>query len=166
MNLVIGNLISLIACILMVYLGLIKNKRRIIFLQTIQIFLMALSNLVLNGITGTIINSISCFRNILCYYDKLNLMWKILINFIAVSLSLYFNNIGLIGLLPAISMFLYTFFMDVKNIIKYKNLVILTMVLWLIYDIKINAYVSAVFDFLNIVANIISIISIKKVIKS
>ena len=166
MNLVIGNLISLIACILMVYLGLIKNKKRIIFLQTIQIFLMALSNLVLNGITGTIINSISCFQNILCYYDKLNLMWKILINFIAVSLSLYFNNIGLIGLLPAISMFLYTFFMDVKNIIKYKNLVILTMVLWLIYDIKINAYVSAVFDFLNIVTNIISIISIKKVRKS
>lgn len=166
MNLFIGNFIALIACLLMVYLGLVKNKKRIIFLQTIQIFLLALSNLVLGGITGTIINSVSCFRNILCYYNKLGLKWKITINFIAVSLSLCFNDLGIIGMLPAVSMIVYTFFIDIKDIVKFKYLVIFTMITWLIYDVMIKAYVSAIFDFLNIIANIISIISIKKVKKS
>ena len=101
--LVIGNLIALIASILMLYSGYIKKKQKIILVQTIQIGLSVLSNIVLGGITGAIINALSLIRNILCYKDKLNKIWKVVLILLSAILTLTFNNLGLVGLLPLVS---------------------------------------------------------------
>lgn len=61
---IIGNIIALIASIIMVYSGFLKQKKTILYTQTIQIGLSVLSNIVLGGITGAIINALSCVRNI------------------------------------------------------------------------------------------------------
>lgn len=156
-NIIIGNIVALIASLLMVYTGLIKKKEKIIYVQTIQIFLFTLSNLILGGITGAIINIISCIRNILCYKEKLNTIAKILIIVSSISLSLTFNTLGIIGILPVIASVIYTLCMNTKHIIKFKFLLILTTTLWLIYDIYIKSFSSAIFDFLNIITNFISI---------
>ena len=116
MNIIIGNLIALIASLIMVYIGLLKNKKEFIFLQSVHIGLFALSNLILGGITGFIINSLSIFRNILCYKNKLNLLFKLILSFLITFLSLKFNNLGLIGLFPLISSLVYLWFMDIKNL--------------------------------------------------
>ena len=47
----IGNIIALIVSIIMVVSGFIKQKSRILYVQTIQIGLSVLSNIVLGGIT-------------------------------------------------------------------------------------------------------------------
>ena len=65
MNIIIANIVALIASIIMVSIGLIKKKKRIIYYQTIQIGLFVVSNILLGAATGIIINSISCVRNIL-----------------------------------------------------------------------------------------------------
>lgn len=158
---IIGNIIALIASLLMVYSGIIKQKKKILYIQTIQIGLSVVSNIVLGGIVGAIINALSCIRNILCYKDKLGLKEKIIITILATSLSIVFNNLGVIGILPLISTIVYLWLMNLKDVIKFKILIIFTMVLWLIYDIYIKSYSSAIFDFLNIVANIISIGQLK-----
>lgn len=160
--LLIGNIIALIASLIMVYSGILKEKNKIIITQTIQIGLSVISNIILGGITGAIINAISLIRNILCYKDKLKIKQQIIIIVMAVSLSCIFNNLGLIGFLPVISTVTYILFMNEKNIIKFKLLIMFTMFLWFIYDLYIKSYTSAIFDFGNIVANIISIIKIKK----
>lgn len=160
-NIVIGNIIALIASIIMVYSGLLKQKKRILYAQTIQIGLSVLSNIILGGITGAIINTLSYIRNILCYKDKLDLKAKIVIIILATSLSLIFNNLGIVGLLPVISIITYSFLMNTQNVIKFKWLIIFTMLMWFIYDLFIKSYTSAAFDFMNIIANIISIIQIK-----
>lgn len=157
---IIGNIIALIASIIMVYSGFLKQKKTILYAQTIQIGLSVLSNIVLGGITGAIINALSCVRNILCYKDKLDLKAKIILISLAITLSLMFNNLGVIGLLPVISTITYILLMNTKDIIKFKWLIIFTMLMWLIYDLFIKSYTSAIFDFMNIVANIISIIQI------
>ena len=157
---IIGNIIALIGSILMTYSGLLKKKETIIIVQTIQIILFIISNLILGGITGAIINLISCIRNILCYKDKLNKKAQAIILTLATIFSLMFNNLGFIGLLPLISAITYTLFMNEKNIIKFKSLIILSSILWLIYDLIILSYTSAIFDFITILTNIISIISI------
>lgn len=157
---IIGNIIALIASIIMVYSGFLKQKKTILYAQTIQIGLSVLSNIVLGGITGAIINALSCVRNILCYKDKLDLKAKIILIFLATTLSLMFNNLGVIGLFPVISTITYILLMNTKDIIKFKWLIIFTMLMWLIYDLFIKSYTSAIFDFMNIVANIISIIQI------
>lgn len=164
---IIGNVIALIASLIMVYSGAIKNKKKILYFQSIQIGLSVISNIVLGGITGAIINALSFIRNILCYKDKLGLKEKVIITFLAVILSILFNNLGIIGYLPLISTVTYLWLMNTKDVIKFKYLIIFTMVLWSLYDLIIKSYTSFVFDIFTIVTNIISIIQInKKIIKS
>ena len=160
--LVIGNIIAIIASILMVYSGLIKNKNKIIYVQTIQIGLFTLSNLILGGFSGAIINFLSCIRNILSYKNKLGLIAKIIISALMIIFSLKFNNLGLIGLLPLISTVIFIWFMNTNNVILFKILIMSVSFTWLIYDLYIKSYTSSIFDIANILANCISIYSIAR----
>lgn len=162
-NIIIGNIIALIASILMVYSGMLKQKKKILHFQTVQIGLSVISNIVLGGITGAIINVLSLIRNILCYKDKLGLKEKIVITILATILTLKFNNLGYIGLLPLISTVSYVWLMNIKDVKKFKWLIVFTMLMWLIYDVVIKSYTSAIFDFMNIVANIVTLFQIKSV---
>ena len=162
-NIVIGNIIALIGSLFMVYSGIIKDKKKSIYIQTIQIVMFIISNIVLGGITGAIINAISCVRNTLCYKDKLKTKQKIILIILSTTLSLYLNNLGFIGILPLISTITYTTLMDIKDVTRYKVLVIFTMILWCIYDIYIKSYSSAIFEFLNIITNSIAIYQLNKI---
>lgn len=71
-----------------------------------------------------------------------------------------FNNLGVIGLFPVIITVTYILLMNIKDVVKFKWLIIFIMLMWLIYDVYIKSYTSTIFDFMNIVANIISIIQI------
>lgn len=161
-----GNVIALIASLLMVYSGIIKKKKKILFVQTVQMLMFVLSNTILGGITGSITNAVGCIRNILCYNNKLKAKEKIILIVISILLSFSFNNLGIIGFLPLISTIAYTLLMDIDDIIKFKLLIIITVTLWLIYDIYIYSYSSAIFDFMNIVANIVSIYQLESARKN
>lgn len=162
MNVLIANIVALIASIIMVSVGLIKKKKRIIYVQTIQIALFVLSNILLGAISGIIINSISCIRNILCYKNKLTKNAKIIIIILSTILTLVFNNQGVMGLLPLISSVIYIIYMDQKNVIKYKNILRFTLILWLIYDFYIMSYTSSFFDLISVISTTIGINELKK----
>ena len=53
--------------------------------------------------------------------------------------------------------------MNIKDVKKFKFLIAFTMLMWFIYDIVIKSYTSAIFDFMNIVPNIVIIFEIKLV---
>lgn len=159
-NVIIGNVVALIGSVLMVYSGFIKEKKKILYVQTLQIGLFVISNFVLGGITGGIINILCCIRNILSYKDKLGLKEKIIITILSVALTVPFNNLGIIGLLPMVSTVLYIWLINVKDIVKFKMLIAFTNFTWLVYDICILSYTSAIFDFMSMVANIITIFQI------
>ena len=166
--LIIGNTIALIASLLMVYSGIIKNKKKILYVQSIQIGLYVISNIVLGGITGAIINALSFIRNILCYNDKFGLIEKSIITILSIVLSILFNDLGIIGLLPLISTVLYIWLMNIKSVIKFKYLIIFTMILWYYYDLTIKSYTSAIFDVITMFTNLFSIYQIylkKEVVK-
>ena len=165
MQIIIGNIIALIASILMTFSGLQKSKKKILFIQIIQIFLTIISNLVLGGYTGAIVNAISLIRDILLYKDKVGVKEKIILIIFAIGLSLAFNNLGLIGLLPLIATVTYMLFMDTKDVIKFKILIIISMILWFIYDLTIKSYTSSVFDILSALTHLIAIIQIIKLNK-
>ncbi len=154
---VLGNIIALIASIIMVYSGMLKSKQKVLYAQTIQICLSVISNIILGGIVGAIVNFISAIRNILCYKDKLNLLSKILITVSVVVLSIKFNNIGMIGFLPLISTIIYLWLMNTKNIIYFKLLIIFTMILWFVYDLFIKSFTSSIFDMMTVITNAYSI---------
>lgn len=161
-NVIIGNVIAFIGSVLLIYSGIIKEKKKIIYVQTVQTGLFALSNAILGGITGIITNIVDCIRNILCYKEKLGLKEKIILMTISIVLSLYFNNLGIIGTLPLMSTILYIIFIDTKNVIKFKLILIITSVLWFIYSMVIKSYASAIFNILNMITNSISIYQLCK----
>lgn len=161
-QIIIGNIIALIASILMVLTGFPKKKKKILFIQIIQIALSVISNLVLGGYTGAIINAVSCVRDILCYKEKIGNKEKIIIIILAVGLSFVFNNLGWIGLLPLAATVVYIIFMNSKDVVRFKILIIFSMIMWLIYDLYIKSYTSGVFDFMSVIANLIAILQIRK----
>lgn len=162
-SIIIGNIIALIASILMVYYGMLKQKKKILYFQTVQIGMSVISNIILGGITGSIINALSMIRNILCYKNKLRLKEKIILTILAIILTFKFNNLGYIGLSPLISTVSYIWLMNIKDVRKFKLLIIFTMLMWLIYDVVIKSYTSAIFDFMNIIANMLTLLQIKMV---
>ena len=102
----------------MVYSGILKEKKKILYIQTVQIGLSVISNIVLGGITGAIINAISMIRNIICYKEKLGFKERILITILSITLSLKFNNLGIIGFLPVVSTITYVWLMNIKDVRK------------------------------------------------
>ncbi len=164
-QIIIGNIVAFIASLIMVYSGYLKQKKKILYVQTVQIGLLALSNIILGGITGAIINKINCVRNVLCYNGKLNNTAIVLLIVVSIILSLGFNNLGIIGLLPLISSTVYILFMNTQDVIKFKYVLIFTVLLWFFYDFYIKSYTAACFDILTIITSIISIIQIKKKLK-
>lgn len=142
---------------------MLKQKKKKLYFQTVQIGMSVISNIILGGITGAIINALSMIRNILCYKNKLGLKEKIIITILAIILTFKFNNLEYIGLLPLISTVSYIWLMNTKDVRKFKLLIIFTMLMWLIYDVVIKSYTSAIFDFMNIIANMLTLLQIKLV---
>lgn len=159
-QLVCGNIIALIASTLMVCSGIIKDRKKTIYIQTIQIIAFVMSNLILGGYTGAIVNLISLARNYWCYKDILTKIKKIILIVFSVVISLLFNNLGLIGLLPIISTVVFTYFIDTKSLIKLKFLIVFSSILWLIYDTLLGSYTSAIFNFFTILGTTITIYQI------
>ena len=50
--------------------------------------------------------------------------------------------------------------MNTKNVIKFKILIIFSMLMWLVYDLTIKSYTSSIFDILSVFANTFTIIQI------
>ncbi len=158
MNLIIiGNIISFIGCSLMVLVGFIKEKRRILSTQCVQFALQGVANLILGGISGFIANIVSIIRNLAFSRWKSTLWLKL--GFIALQLLLSLGSLseGFISLLPIISTILFTWFLDTKSEIKLKIVIISTQVLWLIYDFAHLNYVSVAFDIFTMISNFIGI---------
>lgn len=160
-KLLIGNIIALMASIAMVIAGLQKTKKKVLLVQIIQIALAALGNLVLGGYTGAIVNVLNCVRDVLCYKDKMGVKEKIIISVLAIGISLAFNNLGWIGFLPVVATVLYIIYMNTKDDLKFKILVLVVLILWTVYDIYIKSYTAGIFDIISIIANVVTILRIK-----
>ena len=79
-----------------------------------------ISNLVLGGISGAVVNAVSCVRNIVCYKNKLDMKAKMIFVVVTTILTIAFNNLLFIGLLPLAASLTYIVFMTERNVIKFK----------------------------------------------
>lgn len=161
-RIIIGNIIALIASLLMVYSGVIKQKKKILYVQIIQIGMLTISNIVLGGFVGAVVNAFNCLRNILYYNNKLSFLWKMIISIVSIVLSIKFNNLGVIGFLPLIAGLSYLWLMNIKDVVKFKVLIIFTLTLWGLYDFVIKSYSSMIFDLLTIITTSYSIYKLRK----
>ena len=162
MTVLIANAVDLIAAVIQVGSGSIKQKSKILAVQMLQLLLQAVSMLLLGGVTGAVSNVLSCFRNYLCYKEKLNSAWKAILIAASVGVTFLLNEQGLLGIIPAAVCAIFILFMDVKDPVKFKLLVTLSFVPWMVYHFAIRSYVGAIFDAATIITNGITLYSMLK----
>ena len=162
MSVVIANVIDFIAALIQVGSGSIKQKRKILIVQIIQLLMQGASMLILGGVTGAISNVLSCFRNYLCYKEKLNVYWKAILIAASIGMTIALNEQGFLGIIPAAICTIFIIFMDVKDPVKFKLLVTLSFVPWMFYHFILRSYVGAIFDAATIITNGITLCAMLK----
>ena len=162
MIILIANIIDTLAALLQVGTGAIKKKSKILVVQIVQLLMQGVSMLLLGGVTGAVSNVLSCFRNYLCYKEKLNTAWKAFFIGASIIMTILLNDQGLLGVIPAAVCTVYIIFMDVKDPIKFKILVTVTFIPWVIYHFMIKSYAGAIFDVATIITNLITLHSMIK----
>ena len=148
MYLILGNIFSLLSAICIAISVLKQNKNDLIWWQIIDVIFCILSNIALYTYSALTTNSISLIRNILAYKNKLNknITWILLI--LCIIAGLCANNRGIIGLFPIIASASYTVFIyTTKNEQQMRWALVLNLFLWFIHDVCVQAYPSALTDF-------------------
>jgi hypothetical protein len=149
-------------CILMVAIGFVRKKERVISLQCFQFGLLGLSNLILGATSGFISGLVSVARNLIFPRTKGGLLLKLLFINVQVLLTLLMGMDGLISLLPLLAGVLFTWFIDTKSDGQLKVVIICAQVLWAVYDAYYRNYVAFSFDLMTIVANVVGILLLAK----
>lgn len=159
---IIANIISVISCTMMVLIGFIKNKNKILLSQCVQFTLMGISHYLLGGMGGLVATVVSIIRNIVFFKFKTSVPLKILFVALSVVLSIGTITPNPVTWLPVIATCMFTWVIDSDDIIKFKWVMIITVCMWFVYDLVHLNFVSAAFDAFSVVSTGISIWQIKK----
>lgn len=160
-TIVLGNIVSLLGCVLMVGVGFLKKKNQILGVQCVQFAIMGAGHIILGAFTGAISCGVSLLRNLVLAKKENSVLLKLIFIALQVLLSLQALG-GWIGWLPVISCSLYTWFIDLKDEVKLKYILILAQALWVVYDFRFMNYVALAFDIFTILSTIVGIVLIKK----
>ncbi len=161
-QIVIGNVISFLGCLLMVSIGFLRTKKQILGVQCLQFSLMGVSNFLLGGISGTISNVVSVLRNLVFFKAKVTVPLKLGFIALQVLLSIGALRNSPLEWLPVLAAGAFTWFLDVKNEVVLKVVIIATFFLWVVYDLCHLNYVAMTFDILSIFSNAAGIYMIRK----
>lgn len=161
-SIIVANIISIVSCTMMVLIGLIKNKNKILAAQCVQFTLMGVSHYLLGGMGGVIATVVSILRNLVFFKCKPSVPLKIVFVVLSVVLSLGTVTLNPITWLPILATSLFTWVIDSEDIIKFKNVMILTVCMWFVYDAYHLNFISAAFDAFTVVSTAYSIWQIKK----
>lgn len=149
-SIVLGNILTLIAIGFTYLNGTRKKKRDMIICDMGAATCFTLSHVVLRGYVGVVQNLVGVFRNITALFlpnDKF-IGWILVA--CGVIFGIYFNNMGIIGLLPVASGFWYSFCV----INKKASSRMLKMAL-IINSFAFAAYSLIEFNIVGIVSNIL-----------
>ena len=158
----IAQVLSLIGYTLMVITGYIKKEKKMLRTQDVQLLFIIAMGVLLNAFSGIIINTVQIIKNEIYLRGNLNKYTKACIVGLGIVMTLIFNNGGIAGWLPAVNLFIFTYFLGMGGAIGIKILIFITTCGWGVYDFSIKNYVGFIFDILTIISCIIGIIRLKK----
>jgi len=159
---ILGNLVSMLGCALMVTIGFVRDRKRVITLQCFQFGFLGLGNLILGAFSGFISGVVSIARNLIFPRVGGGLGLKLVFIAVQVVVTLLAGWAGPISLLPLGAGILFTWFIDTKSDAQLKWVIILAQILWGIYDFHYRNYVSFTFDILTILSNLLGLILLKR----
>ena len=161
-NIIIGNAICFMGSVIMAAMGLIKDKKKFLIAQSGMNVFFIVGNLFLNGITGAIANACTMARNIVCLKWNLNTPLKILFISLQIVLTIIARPASMLMWLPIFGTCIFTWFLDTENAVLLRILIIVTQMMWLVYDIHIINYATVPFDVAACITNSFALAGIVK----
>ena len=137
-----------------------KSKHKMLVWQITDYIFTAIANLLLGGYTGALTISISIIRNSLMVKKQMTKTILTILIVIQIIVGTYLNQLGLIGYLPIISSVSYSLAIAITPNLRW--VIIENMLLWLIYDLTIQAYPATVTDITITLTTLIAIIKNRK----
>ena len=159
---ILGNLVSMLGCVLMVAIGFVRDRRRVVALQCFQFGFLGLGNLILGAFSGFVSGMVSIVRNLIFPRARSSLGLKLAFIAAQVALTLLAGWAGPISLLPLGAGILFTWFIDTKSDAQLKWVIILAQILWGIYDLHYRNYVTLAFDIMTITSNLAGIVMLRR----
>ena len=153
-----GNLVSMMGCVLMVLIGFVRKKEKVLTLQCFQFGILGLGNLILGAYSGFISGMVSILRNLIFPRVRGGLRLKIFFIVAQVAMTLMAGWAGPISLLPLGAGILFTWFIDTKSDVQLKAVIIAAQLMWGCYDFYYSNFVAFTFDILTILANMAAVL--------
>ena len=158
---IIANVLTLCGSTILTLSGLIKNKKRFLLAQCVMTGLFTLSNLLLGGYSGAIVNAVNLCRNLLGTKNKLTKPIRGAIIVLQIALTAIIGTDSIIMWLPVIGNVIFTWIMDTDNMVRLKAVFGTTQLLWAAYDFSIKNYAGVPFDIAAVVTSAVSIVNMK-----
>ena len=155
--LLLGNLLSLVGCSMMILIGFIKKKERILLAQVAQFSIQSFSNLVLGSVSGFISCVIGVIRIFVFTKFRVTVWLKLAFLAVQAALTFAFGAQTLIQWIPFLSMVLYTWYLDTDNVVTFKLANLAGVIMWAFHDWHYRNFVAFSFDIFTIVSTTIGI---------
>ena len=163
-TLVVGNLCSLLAMITDSISSTRKTAKGVLMVQNLSQTFYGIGAVVLRGYSGAVQNAVSILRNFLAIGNVTGKAVQWIMVALGVGFGIFFNNLGLVGWLPIVANLEYTLsvfrFQNNEQALKIAFLV--SMALFVVFNIFILNFVGVITNTIVLVAGIMSLCSRKK----
>lgn len=163
---ILSQVCVIFAVILLGSTYLIKDKRVILLLSIMFCTFYGLQYLLLNAMTGLLMNAVSIIRNIWFYINakkkkKNSIIVLIVLFVITIILGLIsFKNI--FSIVPIIATLLYTYSVWQDDIKVYRWLAIPYSLSWIVYNVSANSIFGIITECILLVIEIIGVIKLRR----
>lgn len=158
MVLILGNVISFIGCTLMILIGFIKKKERILLAQSAQFSIQALSNLILGSMPGTISCVLGLVRILVFARVRVTVWLKLGFLALQAVLTFLWGASSFVEWIPFLAMVLYTWYLDTDNTVLFKWVNLFGVLLFAIHDWHYRNYVGVAFDLMTVASTLIGVL--------
>lgn len=162
-NIILGNIASLVSCLLDSFSATKKNRKEMLKIQCFSVLVYTIANTLLQAYSAVVQNVCSLIRNILATKGIENKTIEYIIIAASLLFGIYFNNLGLIGLLPVFANVEYSICMFVlkDNVKGLKLSFLICNICFIILNLCIKNYVGFVFTTIIVLSAIISLLKSK-----
>ena len=155
LGVILGNILSFCATITDSISGSMKTRGKMIGVQTISQLFYGASAFVLKGYSALVQNVIAIFRNIFVISEKKSRMLEWIFLALGVVFGIYFNNLGVMGLLPVLANLEYTIAM-----FKFEDKLIPVKIAFLINTVLFAIFNIAIYNFIGFICNVAVAVSL------
>ena len=158
LNIIIGNIISLIAGVFIILSMWVNDEKKAYFYQFLNAFILIISSVFFFSWTGVTTMAIAATRNMMVYKDRLTLRWTVFFIVISVVLGLMVNTMGFVGLLPIIAIVQITLCnYYLKTIKSIKTSFIVNSAIYIVYFLAILDFSSAAIESVTALIGVVAL---------